>query len=336
MRDAFRLCAAVMALAGAAVSLAVSVQPVPLSLVSTAWPPFTNEPGQPRFALDLVETALGRVQINPKTTIVGAADFTASLLSGRFDGSAAAWKDPARERVLIFSQPYLENRLVLVGRRGADVSATALTDLKGKRIAIVEGYSYGDAIDRGGPLWVRTHGEEDSLSQLLKSGVDYTLVDELVVNYIVSNYPKEAGARLQIGSVPLVTRELYLAVWRTRADAESIISRFNAQLRGMISDRTYHRLLHVDWIRADVNGDGIPEYVPRDDRTGTAAPQTAYSLFTKPGSALLGTTTPQKPGFYVGGNLYRDWASVPDKYKTVNPNHPDASRSTASIFKFSW
>src|SRR4029453_6726159 len=140
----------------------------PLSLVSTAWPPFTNEPGQPRFALDLVETALGRVQINPKTTIVPAADFTPSLLSGRFDGSAAVWKDPARERALIFSQPYLENRLVLVGRRGADVKAPALTDLKGKRIAIVEGYSYGDAIDRGGPTWVRTRSEEDSLSQLLK------------------------------------------------------------------------------------------------------------------------------------------------------------------------
>jgi len=331
MRNLFTMSAAAAAL----VSLAFSAQPVPLSLVSTAWPPFTTPPGQPRFALDLVETALGRVQIDAKTTIVSASDFTTSLLSGRFDGSAAAWKDPARERALVFSQPYLENRLVLVGRRGADVSAKAIADLKGKRIAIVEGYSYGDAIDRGGPLWVRTHGEEDSLSQLLKSAVDYTLMDELVVNDIVSHYPKEAGTRLQIGSTPLLTRELYLAISRTRADAESIIARFNAQLRGLIADRTYHRLLHVDWIRADVNGDGVPEYVPRDDRAGTTAPRTAYSLSTSPGSALLGTKTTETPGFYVGGNLYRDWASVPDVYKTITPN-PDPRRSTASIFKFTW
>ena len=40
-------------------------------------------------------------------------------------------------------------------------------------------------------------------------------------------------------------RELYLAIRRSRPDAESIISGFNAQLRGMVADRTYHRLLHV-------------------------------------------------------------------------------------------
>ena len=115
----------------ATASLTLSAQTSPLRLVSTAWPPFTNPTGQPRFALDLVEAALGRVGLTAKTTIVSAAQFTPSLLSGKFDGSAAAWKDPERERALIFSQPYLENRLVLVGRYGADVSAKALPDLAG-------------------------------------------------------------------------------------------------------------------------------------------------------------------------------------------------------------
>ena len=125
----------------AAASLVVSAQTAPLSFVSTLWAPFTNPPGQPRFALDLVEAALGRVGLNARTTIVSAAEFTPALVNGQFDGSAAAWKDPERERMLVFSQPYLENRLVLVGRHGADVSATALADLKGKRVAVVEGYS---------------------------------------------------------------------------------------------------------------------------------------------------------------------------------------------------
>src|SRR3954471_5178838 len=157
-----------------ALALILTAQAAPLTLVSTAWPPFTNEPGQPRFALDLVEAALGRVGLTSKTTIVGASEFTPMLVSGRFDGSAAAWKDPDRERALIFSQPYLENRLVLVGRHGADVSAKAPGDLKGRSVAIVEGYSYGDAIDTAGMAVVRSRGEEDSLAQLLKGSVDYT------------------------------------------------------------------------------------------------------------------------------------------------------------------
>ena len=324
-----------------AMSFLAYSQAASLRLVSTPWPPFTNASGQPRFALDLVETALGRAGMSAQTVIVSAAEFTPSLLSPRFDGSAAAWKDPDREQVLVFSQPYLENRLVLVGRHGADVSAKTLAALEGKRVAIVEGYSYGDAIDGAGdkPVYVRSRSEEDSVSQLLKGNVEYTLMDELVVQYIVEHYPKESGARLQIGATPLVTRPLHLAIRRSRPDAGGIIARFNAQLRSMISDRTYHRLLHVDWIQADVNGDGIPENVPITDHPGPSEPQHVYALLSTPPNATLTATKPDtstKPGFYVGGNIYSDWASVPASYKEINPDPPDPRRSTGSIFRFTW
>jgi len=105
------------------------------------------------------------------------------------------------------------------------VSAKELADLKGKNVAIVGGSSYGGVIERAGPVLVRSSSDEDSLSRLLKNGDEYALMDEL------------------------------FAVRRARTDASTIIARFNAQLRDMIADRTYHRLLHVDWIRADINGD---------------------------------------------------------------------------------
>jgi polar amino acid transport system substrate-binding protein len=316
--------------------VAASAQTTELRLVSTAWSPFTNEPGQPRFALDLVEAGLGRIGVKTSTTIVDAAQFTTSLLSDKFDGSAAAWKDAERERLLLFSQPYLENRLVLVARRGGDVSAATLGDafLKGKRIAIVEGYSYGDAIEKAGPTFVRARTEEDSVKQLLDGGVDYTLMDELVVQYIVSTYPEQARTRLQLGSTPLLTRQLYLAVRRTLPDAESIVSRFNAQLRGMIADHTYHRLLHLDWIRADIDGDGLAELVPQSDRPGAIEPKRVYSLvFTEPSNL----PTPKAQGrFLLGGSIYDGWTTVPDKFKVEDPKRPDPNRSTAFIFRFAW
>jgi len=322
--------AASLALACSAIPFVLSAQQAPLLLVSTAWPPFTNENGQARFALDLVEAALGRISLTAKTSIVPAAEFTSAATSSRFDGSGAAWKDAEREQALLFSEPYLENRLVLVGRHAADVSAKSPRLLAGKRIAIVEGYSYGDEVDRSGVVLLRTRSEEDSLEQLLKNNVDYTLMDDLVVQYIVSNYPKEAGARLEIGTTPLVTRPLHFAIRRTRPDAQSIIARFNAQIRGMIKDRTYHRLLHVDWIRADVDGDGVSENVPATDQPGPEVPKRVYALFSAPADTL---TT---PGFYVGGTIYSDWASVPEAYRNLDSQHPDPRRSTASIFKFSW
>ena len=317
-----------------ATSFATSAQTNTLRLVSTAWAPFTNESGQARFALDLVEAALGRFGVSAKTTIVEPAKFTPALLSNEFDGSAAAWKDAERERALVFSQPYLENRLILVGRSGDNTSASSIADLNGKRIAIVEGYAYGDALETSGATFVRSRSEEDSLALLLSNKADYALMDDLVIQYIVNNYPKEAKSRLSLGTAPLLTRPLYFAVRRSRPDADSIVSRFNAQLRGMIADRTYHRLLHVSWIRADVDGDGVAEFVPENDRAGTVAPQRAYNLFTtdKPSTTKIDPT----PRFYIGGNIYTEWASVPNRYKVEDPKRPDPARSTASIFKFSW
>jgi polar amino acid transport system substrate-binding protein len=319
----------------AALSLTVAAQSAELRLVSTAWAPFTNAPGQPRVALDLVEAALGRIGIKSTTTIVDAPDFTASLLSATFDGSAAAWKDAEREKVLLFSQPYLENRLMLVARRGGDVSATKLAELAGKRIAIVEGYSYGEGVEQSGPVFVRSRTEEDSVRLLLDGKVDYTLIDQLVVQYIVSNYPEESRARLAIGSAPLLTRQLYLAIRRSRPDAASIINRFNAQLRGMIADRTYHRLLHLDWIQADVDGDGVPEYVPQSDRTGKAEPKSAYNLFFTEDPSR--TPRPIEKGrFLIGGSIYDGWTAVPDRFKVEDPKRPDPNKATLGIFRFVW
>ena len=63
---------AILVLLLALISVTVTAQTQTLRLVSTAWPPFTNQPGQPRFALDLVEAALGRIGVSSTTTIVEA------------------------------------------------------------------------------------------------------------------------------------------------------------------------------------------------------------------------------------------------------------------------
>ena len=327
-----RLPTLTLAVALSIATVTLSAQIPTLKLVSTAWSPFTNAPGQSRFALDLVETALSRIKITATTIIVEAGQFTPSLLRGPYDGSAAAWKDAERENLLLFSQPYLENRLILVGRKGSDVKAETLGALRGKRIAIVGGYAYGD-IDSTGPVFVRTASDEDSLTQLLQSKVDYTLMDDLVIQYILSYHEKEAQTRLELGATPLVTRPLYFAVRRSRPDAESLISRFNTQIRELIKDGTYHKLMHVDWVRADIDGDGVPEDVPSSDKAGEAKPQRVYSL-KLPGITAKEIAVSQR--FYVGGTIYTDWASVPNRYKVEDPNKPSSAKNTASIFKFVW
>jgi ABC-type amino acid transport substrate-binding protein len=306
-------------------------QATTLHLVSTPWSPFTNVPGKARFALDLVHSALERLGIRSDTTIVEEGRLTPSLLSGEFDGSAALWRDAARERALIYSQPYLENRLILVGALGSDVSAKRLDELAGKRLALVEGYAYGDAVKSpNGPTYVPSLSEEDSLQKLLSGSVDYTLMDQLVVEYLLKNHPAEARSRLVFGTAPLVVRTLHFAVRRTLPDAQRIIDLFNAQMLSMVADRSYHRLLQLDWIEADVDGDGRAEYVPRDDQPGPNPPDRSYKLFME----RVESDPASGPRFYLGGKVYPTWSSVPEGYKATRPPGTFSEGAQFTIFSF--
>jgi polar amino acid transport system substrate-binding protein len=306
-----------------------------LRLVSPVRPPFTDAAPEPRFALDLVEAALQRINVSATTTLVPNGEYGNALLNGSYDGTAVAWRDSARETALLFSEPYLENRLVLAGRKGADVSAKTLADLKGNSIAIINGYAYGDENLIAGPRWVRTNGELDSLRMLLDGQVDYVLMDELVVQYIVNDYPDEARTRLSIGTLPLLIRPVHLALHRSLPDAAAIIKGFNAQIRQMILDRTYHKLLHVDWIYTDVDGDGRKELISADDQAGKTAPQRAYNLFSQSGAEAQ-LRTPEQERYFFGGAVYSGWSSVPDKYKTDYLDRPEHVHPTARVFTFSW
>jgi len=49
--------------------LASATEPRPLRLASDAWPPFTDEAGRQRVAIDLVHAALGRAGIPAETVV---------------------------------------------------------------------------------------------------------------------------------------------------------------------------------------------------------------------------------------------------------------------------
>ncbi len=305
-----------------------------LRLVSTTWPPFIDAPDKPRFALDLVDAALERMGIGGQAIVLDEGELSSALLNGAFDGSAAVWKDEARESSMLYSEPYLENRLILVGRGGSDVSATSLAGLAGTRVALVAGFAYAEIAERtDGPVFIRSDSDEDSVARLLDGEVDYALMDDLVVMYLVSNHGDQARTRLAFGSTPLLMRSLHLSIRRSLPDAEPIISRFNAEVRAMMADRTYHRLLMLDWIRTDVDGDGLGEHLPHDNRTGPDPPEHIYKLFQSGGPSM-------EPGmaqrYYLDGNIYEDWSAVPLQYKTRDSGGPDPDPRTVNTFSFVW
>ncbi|MBD3220484.1 transporter substrate-binding domain-containing protein [bacterium] len=294
-------------------------------LVSDPWPPFTGEQGQPRIALDLVTEALRRADVSVATEIVAVGEVSPGIAAGRFDGSAAMWRDDDRRESMLFSAPYLENRLVLVGRAGSDVTASSLDALAGQRIAVVGSWSYGEDLSGTADLvLVPGRDQQQNLERLMAGQVDYMLVDELVMTHARLQHPREVEARLAVGDQAVVTRTLHLALRRDVPGADVILASFDRQIRGMIADGTYNRILGLDWIRADVDRDGVMDYVHGGSVRGER-PTGSYALISPERDAE------GQASFYFGGQRYRDWSEVP---ATTSRPADEEQDEPFTIFRF--
>ncbi|HKO48535.1 MAG TPA: transporter substrate-binding domain-containing protein, partial [Polyangiaceae bacterium] len=262
-----------------------------LRLASTKWLPFTGAEGEPRVALSVTESALQRAGYDSITVFVPDGQLTPKIEHGEYDGSAALWRSAEREQYLLYSKAYLENRLVLVARKGSDVSARSLAELKGKKVALVDGYAYGEAVDSAADTrFVRGASSRDNVQALLAGKVDYVLLDDLVVAYLFEQHEKEASGRLEVGTRPLVTRTLHFVLRKDLPDAQRIIDRFNDAIASMVGDGSYNKALQLAWIRADVDGDGHDELIPQGNQLGAAPPQRSYALFS-PSTVAAATAT---------------------------------------------
>lgn len=278
-----------------------------LRLASAVWAPFTDDVGKPRFAQDLVHTALERAGVEFEASMIQFPGVLPAIREAKIDGSEALWKSAEREEYLLFSDPYLENRVVLLARYGTNVQVKRLAELKGRKVGIVHDYAYGPTLDEAaGVEFVKAMGEPELLAALLRKEVDYILVDELLVYQLFQAQTKKAEALLAAGKHPVLTQGLHLALRRDVPGAVAILTRFNAVLRELARDGTYNRVLSAGWIAADTDGDGRHELVASGAQLGTTQPERHYRLF--------GADT-QKPHFVVEGRAYEDWQSVPERYK---------------------
>jgi ABC-type amino acid transport substrate-binding protein len=289
-----------------------------IKLASDTWPPFTDQDGKHRVAVEIVLTALERAGVQATSTIVDWKEVERGIQEGLFDGSAAMWRTDQRERDLLYSEPYLENRLVLIGRKGSDVQAKRINDLGGKRVAAVGRYAYGPEIDSAqGVFFVSGRNDQENLDKLLRGEVDYMLVDQLVALYLMTYQPEETAAKLEIGSIPLARRTLHFVLRRNMVGAVQIIGAFNRELRGMLTDGTFAQILQLGWIQVDVDGDGRDEVVALGDQIGLTAPGSVYDVF-----GTMPETDPQKQRFFVQGSIYEGWDSIPAQYKARGPSEP--------------
>lgn len=301
------------------ISLICSAQTTELKLASDVWPPFTNIEGEKSIATEIVYEALNRQNIEVATEMLLFDEVLPGINSGDYDGSAALWVTEERKKDFLFSDPYLNNQLILVGQKGSDVSASSFDDLTGKRLGVIENYAYGDINATQHIIIVPGNGNQQNLEKLLSGKIDYMLVDAIIIQYLLKYQLNDVTKFLEIGQTPLLLKTLHFALRKDLPNAEQIMASFNEEIDNMLVDGTYHKILDLNWIQMDIDGDGNLELVLDGDQAGEESPRYTYALFMDLSYVEKPKTSER---YFINGNLYEDWDNVPSSYKIYLPPDP--------------
>lgn len=234
----------------------------PLLLHNDTWPPFILEGNDQGTAEKLVCQALAlqgwpcRVEVKEWDIVLQEARI------GAIDGIAAAWRNPDREQYLLFSEPYLSNRIIPVVNNNSTVTVAAARDLAGLRVALVNDYAYGDTIEGLEPSFtvVAAKNSMDALKAVASGKADAALVDELVARDKLEDPVME---NLTMINFVLAFRDLHFAVSRQHPLAEEIIGDFQRGYKQMLADGTVNEILNVNWLATDFGQSGKLNVVMR-------------------------------------------------------------------------
>ncbi|WP_115461898.1 substrate-binding periplasmic protein [Winogradskyella aurantiaca] len=270
-----------------------------LNLGSDVWPPFTNEGSERSIAFDIVKEGLARNSVGMQAQLLGFKEVLSGIEEGNFDGSAALWKTEEREEIMIFSEPYLENRLILVGLKGTEVNYQSIEELKNQRLGVVANYAYeADLLNADNVQLVYGKSDQDNLEKLFDNKIDFMLVDELLIQYLLKYQYNDVQTYLNIAEQAFQTQKLYLALRKDVPNAQSIIDGFNTSIKEMMLDGTYNRILDLDILQLDVNGDGVVELIFNGKNLSEDASEKSYSIF------YYDRSDKKRTQYYMNGKSY--------------------------------
>ncbi|MEM9304241.1 MAG: transporter substrate-binding domain-containing protein [Pseudomonadota bacterium] len=246
------------------------------------WPPFVLAGDAQGTAEQLVCEALRRGAVECVIEIREWADVLDRVAGGQLDGIAAVWRTPERDEAMVFSDPYMTNRIVAVTRAADGLDIDAAGDLAGLRVALAGGYAYGEAIDgvRNDFTALEVPDAEAAIAAVHDGRADVALADELVAQDLVG---PEDDRGLVTGRDVLAQRQLYFALSRDVPRAAEIVTSFNQHYALMVQDGTVNEILDVDWLATDLGGDGVMDFVLRsaasvDDLAYVADNERMYAL----------------------------------------------------------
>ncbi|MEP6389475.1 MAG: transporter substrate-binding domain-containing protein [Halioglobus sp.] len=216
-----------------------------VQLMANTSPPYADVKLPNRgLALEIVEHVFSRTDYQADITIESWSRAIEGASIGVYDGLAAAWYTPERGEDLLFSEPYLSSKLIIVKRLEDRGRFRQLSDLAGRRLGVRADYAYGiDFSTVPGLTLVEENHLIQNLLNLMNGSVDFVIGDQRTMTMQLHEYMKDRITRFEVLPIDLPSPARHVATSRELAGHEKIITEFNKALAEAKRDGSYNAIL---------------------------------------------------------------------------------------------
>jgi polar amino acid transport system substrate-binding protein len=209
-----------------------------LAVAANTWPPYVekNLPGN-GLALQIVSKALQRKGYQVSIHIESWPRTLEGLEVGLFDLIGAIWKTREREKIILFSEPYLLNQIKFIKKKSLHMNYQNLDDLRGYLIGVVNNYAYDETfLNSKKIIKLPQNYIIQNLQKLANGDIDLTLGDQRAIRYEINQYMPRRTEQFDFLAKPLSSRGLRIGVSIQNRNAEKIITDFNQAIKEMRAD----------------------------------------------------------------------------------------------------
>ncbi|OUS26909.1 hypothetical protein A9Q99_16995 [Gammaproteobacteria bacterium 45_16_T64] len=160
-------------------------------------------------------------------------------------GIGGIYMNEERVKIYDYSDPLYDEELVVYVQKGKEFSFNDVADLRGKKVGLNYGWSYGDAIDRARESGVFVSDDSvrnnvANFKKLVGGRIDCFVVDELAARKIIAEQGLEDKV-VRLDSAISINSG-YLVFSKNRNDQE-LLADFNRTLQIMRDEHSYDELV---------------------------------------------------------------------------------------------
>lgn len=165
-------------------------------------------------------------------------------LDGTTAGIGGIYKNSERLKKYDYSEPLLVETITIYFHGAHPFSYTRLEDLKGKRIGVMRGWSYGDDFDNVRDAgWFKVEGvstDEQNFQKLMYGRIDIALAIRESVSHLLGTYRD-----IRAADVPLIQPSAFLAFPKP-AHRATLLKQFDQALKAMKASGEFSRILAAE------------------------------------------------------------------------------------------